>query len=366
MGLGEAQVAGHGHRPGRADELVRRPEEAGGQLSGAGSPGPDEAASARGPTAGGQAAVGQGLTERQRLQGGNGHALGIDRVEAAQGVTHDEQPGWHPVEPLVVPPDAGREPHLGRVVQRLGLPHHGGYLGPAEAVGIGQHVQVAGRRVLPEHAREREYPLVALLADERGAAPLPRVGHDRGADDPAQLAGVAPVVSRDVDEVDPQSRLDRLRVAEVGQPGWRPRPPPGRVHYQVGRDYVGRARAGPGRGAGAGNSPQADPGDPLLLDDQAVHRARGVDRDVRKLLDPGPDHPLKSWPGHADPVKTRGRLPGPVPVQVPVDVGEHVPVHATGREHLAAEAGQQLVKRADPTGVQAVGLSALRHSRPGR
>ena len=265
-----------------------------------------------------------------------------------------------------MPPDAGGEPHLDRPVQRLRFPHHAGDLRPAEALGVGQHAYVVGRRVLPEHARERQHPLVALLPDERGSAPVTGIGHDRGADDPAQLARQAPVVSRDIDQVHPQPRLRWLRVAEVGQPGRSPRPPPSGVHHQVGRHDVGGALACPRDVTRPVRGSQADPGDPLLLDDKAVHRARGGDLYVRQLLDPGPDHALESSPGHPDPAKAGGRVTGEVPVQVPVDVREHIPVHPARREHLAAEAGQQLVERVHPPRVQAVGLPALRHPRPGR
>lgn len=60
------------------------------------------------------------IPESQRLEGRDGHALPVDRVEAAEPVAHHEEPLGKPRKPFVATADTGREPERHRVGERHG------------------------------------------------------------------------------------------------------------------------------------------------------------------------------------------------------------------------------------------------------
>lgn len=88
LGLGVLEVGADAHRPGDVDDVCRGREE----------PGRERVV-----------AVGKLVVEEEGLEGGDGYPLGVDGVEAGDGVADDEQVLGEPVVVLVAVPAAARD-----------------------------------------------------------------------------------------------------------------------------------------------------------------------------------------------------------------------------------------------------------------
>src|ERR1022692_2943678 len=90
----------------------------------------------------------QVIAQRQCLHPGDGHALGVHRVEAAYGVAHDQQAVRETGQLLVVAPDAGRELEAHWLVDRLRVLDVVVVEWKRQRPDVGEEALVVGRRMV--------------------------------------------------------------------------------------------------------------------------------------------------------------------------------------------------------------------------
>ena len=107
-------------------------------------------------------AVGQGVSQCGRFEGGNGHGLPVDGVEAGERVPGDQQPGRECPQPLVPAPLVGGEPVGADVIERAGTGDRGGHLWWGEGAGEGQEAARVGGVVAGVPGQGQDPPVVLL------------------------------------------------------------------------------------------------------------------------------------------------------------------------------------------------------------
>src|SRR5437763_351774 len=170
----------------------------------------------------------------QSLDGGYGHALAVHRIEYARGVSDDQQPGGEPAEPLIAPPDAGREPEGVRLAERLGVLDGLINLRDRQRPDVVQEAAVVRGRAVTENAGERDR-IPIRQPGEDSAAPHGRRRYrdqrDVGADRIERQRWAE--VAGGVRQVHADSFFRHLRIPEFGQPARCPRAAAGRVDDKV-------------------------------------------------------------------------------------------------------------------------------------
>jgi hypothetical protein len=111
-------------------------------------------------------AAGEAVAQRGCLQGGYRHALPVDRVEAADRVPDDQKPGGELAQPLVAPPQAGREPVGADLGERFGVADRGEDVRWGHGAGEGEEPVFVGRRVVAGVSGQRQDPAVCLLQEQ--------------------------------------------------------------------------------------------------------------------------------------------------------------------------------------------------------
>ena len=211
--------------------------------------------------------VREAVAQRDRLGGGDGHALPVDRVERTQGIAAHEQPRREP-RALVAAARAGREGMRDDLIERLGGADRLGDIGRGDRGGERQPaLGVGGRAVRRAVAAERRDPASVLLDEEEQRARQLRAGPDEHQPVAVERAGREPQMAGGVADVDRHALLDRPRVAERLEPRGHARTAAGRAHHQIRLQRLGRARIGAAQ--------YADTGDPLPIG--AGFEPEGVD-----------------------------------------------------------------------------------------
>ena len=83
-----------------------------------------------------------------RLQRRDRHPLAVQRIEACDGVTDDQQAGWETPQPLVAPTPVRREGMADQLSEPLTLADRGEYIGRGHRSKKVQQLLLASRRVV--------------------------------------------------------------------------------------------------------------------------------------------------------------------------------------------------------------------------
>ena len=228
----DRQVGAGGQLPGEVHWRGGGPEESPGQIL---------------------VAVGQAGAQRGRLQRGHRHALPVERVEGADRIPGDKEPGREPAQPLIPAPHVGREPVGADVIERVSVGDRGEHVRRGDAAGEGEEPLWVGGRATAAYPPQRQDPAAALLRDqEQGGRPR-GFGADPDQLDLAERPGGQPQVPAGVHDVDPDRSLAGgsypISVSHAGVRPARPvasatrsaastssaRPPPGSTRIPVTR-----------------------------------------------------------------------------------------------------------------------------------
>ena len=302
-------------------------------------------------------AVGQAVPQRGRFQRGHRHALPVDRVERADRIAGDYQPGREPAQPVVPPPQVGREPVRADVVERAGGGDRGEHVQRGNAAREGQESVRVRRRVMTGIPGQGQDPAVVFLGEQGQGGRPGGLGADQDQLGLAQRAGGQPQVTAGVLDVDPDLLLGRRVVAHLRQPRWSPPAAAGRISDQVGCYFF----------FPAAGRPHPDAGDPVpgRRGDQPGHRAPVRDRDVVQGPDPAADLAFEIWPAgqvaRVAAVTVQAQQMTPDREQQLPGTGEHR--HPSDRQ-VGQQSREQLLQDLRAARQQHVRMPALRNPLP--
>src|SRR6185437_2719303 len=153
--------------------------------------------------------------------------------ERADRIAGNHQPGREPAQPLVPPPQVGREPVRADVVERTGGGDRGEHVRRGDAAREGQESVRVRRGVVAGVPGQGQDPAVVFLGEQGQGGWPGGLGADQDQLLRAQRAGAQPQVTAGVLDVDPDLLLGRRVVAHLRQPYWSPPAAAGRIGDQV-------------------------------------------------------------------------------------------------------------------------------------
>jgi len=113
----------------------------------------------------------QSLVQDLGLDGTDRHALAVNRVEAAYGVTEDDQSFWEPLEPLVMVPHAAGKPVKDDLGERFAVAKEVVEVWNRERLSEREKLVVGARELLVEVPTQRDQPTVALDCKREPVSP---------------------------------------------------------------------------------------------------------------------------------------------------------------------------------------------------
>jgi hypothetical protein len=286
------------------------------------------------------------------LLGRRGHALAVDRVEAAYRVAEEHPPERVAPQPFDVTALIGGEAVRHRLADCFLVGDEVGDDGRVELSGVCKRRAVVGGGSVAIQPCHRQDPALALdrqqhgealrlgRADHRGCLPVPF----RRASSPEHSAHVAGV---DLDD-----RRWWRRIAPRGQPVDGAGVAPGGVDDEIRGDVLALAEL------------HCDDPIGLGVDREPADVHASADVDVGQRDDPASNGPLQERTGHGRTDKTRGRPALSSAGLVPQEVAAQVDLYRAGGAELGSEAGEPIVQKPSAGGEQQVRMSTLRNQPP--
>ncbi len=271
--------------------------------------------------------------ERPGAERAAGHALPVDRVEAAERVAEDGEPLGHARETLVATPAIRREAVQGDRRGRLGVADRVVENRRVEAPRELEERLVGAARMVAEPADQRHHPAVAFDRKQHAEAGARR----RRVDHETAPVGVVTrgvlVAAARVADVDAQLGLLGSRPTGAREPLRHARSPPARVDDEVGGEgLLLAAVAAPAH---------PDAGDVTALVD---HHVAGVavveDADAVERGDAPAHVPVEKRPALAEHLAAARKARLPVAEVEPARVGRHVDARRPAAHELVADAGK--------------------------